>query len=489
MKPIIPIWTIQKSHILEDTSILSLNYSALKAGHWWIFGKSGSGKTFSLISLLFSTIKQSIQEQEAEYIKKKPEDRNHWDTFVLLDPHNSFIEPTLTLLGKYLSANYQLSRYSNIFRYSKDTIENNKEFKEGFYMNKTLFFNPLFSLSLLEDVSEIDKLVGFNISSLKGIFEHNAFWPQNTPILELFIKTWLLLNLERYKRDKGSILLSFRDIYEILDDMGKNKKNSLISFNKEIAMLFTSTDISIQAMANTISKDLETLNSNIKNNNQFHITAITKIKDFHSDLWNTFWYKKSYSELTLDISFLMNGIKTETEVNFFDFSKFNSQQKKVLISFFTNAIYHLWAKKNHLNTKLWKHYYACDEFQSFLELKGTKNPLLDISEKILNEHRKKKISMLFVFQSISRELQDLMNNLSYSFVFSLPPEQAEIFIPVLNSWLMLKLALESKDIVNLKIWEYYANFDTANFGTLSILAHSLNIANSNTETLLFNNWE
>lgn len=113
--------------------------------------------------------------------------------------------------------------------------------------------------------------------------------------------------------------------------------------------------------------------------------------------------------------------------------------------------------------------------------------MLDILEKILNEHRKKKINMLFIFQSISRELQDLMNNLSYSLIFSLPPEQSELFIETINAWLEQKFAIEIKDIVNLKRWEFYASFDTINHWTLSILARSLNIEDTNIKKLLIFN--
>jgi len=102
--------------------------------------------------------------------------------------------------------------------------------------------------------------------------------------LELLTKACILLNLERYKKDKNNPLLSFRDIYEVLDDMLKEKKSFLPSFNKEITMLFTSSDALVQTMANGIVRDLETLRLTIKENKQFHITALTKVKDFHNAL-------------------------------------------------------------------------------------------------------------------------------------------------------------------------------------------------------------
>lgn len=479
MSHIIPIGTVQKSHILEDKAILSLNYNILKSWHWWIFGKSWSGKTYSLISTLFSTIKSSFLEQ-AEANNKK-----YGDTFICIDPHNSFINPLLSLLAEYLWEYPPLSRYWSIYRYSNDKIENNTKYR-GHYIDKTLFLNPLFALSLTEDITDIERWVNYNISSLKGIFNYTAFWPTNTKALEGLIRSFIVINIDRYKRDKNNVLLSYRDIFDLLDYSSRLQKLPQY-LDQEVKKLFASEYPEIVAYANAISQEMKTLLKNIQEDKQFYITSLTKLKDFGFWLGDTFWHNKAYQELTLDIEYYMNWTKKEVEVYLFDFSLFNPQERRVLISFLTNAIYHIWATKNHNNPNTWKHFYICDEFQSFLELQGAKNYMLDILEKILNEHRKKKINMLFIFQSISRELQDLMNNLSYSLIFSLPPEQSELFIETINAWLEQKFAIEIKDIVNLKRWEFYASFDTINHWTLSILARSLNIEDTNIKKLLIFN--
>lgn len=479
MTHIIPLGTVQKSHILEDKALLSLNYNILKSWHWWIFWKSWSGKTYSLVSTLFSTIKSSFLEQA------EPSNTKYGDTFICIDPHNSFINPLLQLLAEYLWEYPSLSRYWSIYRYSNDKIENSKKYR-GHYMDKTLFFNPLFALSLAEDITTVDRWVNYNISSLKWIFNYSAFWPTNTNALEWLIKSFIIINVDRYKRSKENTLLSYKDIYELLDYSSRFQK--LPSYlDQEVKKLFTSEYSDIVAYANGISQEMKTLLKNLQEDKQYYITSLTKLKDFSFLLGDTFWHNKAYQELTLDLEHYMSWTKSETEVYLFDFSLFNPQERKVLISFLTNSIYHIGAGKNHNNPNLWSHYYTCDEFQSFLELQGSKNHMLDILEKILNEHRKKKINMLFIFQSISRELQDLLNNLSYSLIFSLPPEQAELFVPIINSWLEQKFALENKDIVNLKRWEFYTAFDTINHWTLTILARSLNIEDANIKKLLIYN--
>lgn len=481
MSHTIPIGTVQKSHILEDKAILSLNYSILKSGHWWIFGKSWSWKTYSLISTLFSTIKSSLLEQA------EPNNTKFWDTFICIDPHNSFINPLLNLLWEYLWENPSLSRYWDIFRFSNDTIENNKKYR-GHYMDKTLFFNPLFALSLTEDLIGLNKWVNYNISSLKWIFNYTAFWPTNTQALEGLIRSYIVINIDRYRRNKENILFSYKDIYELLDYVSRFQKLPQY-IDQEIKKLFSSEYPDIVLCANSISQEFKTLLKNIQQDKQFYITSITKLKDFWFWLGDTFWHSKTYQELTLDLEHYMSWTKNETEVYLFDFSLFNLQERKVLISFLTNVVYHIGASKNHNNPNLWSHYYACDEFQSFLELQGGKNYMLDILEKILNEHRKKKINMLFIFQSISRELQDLLNNLSYSLIFSLPPEQASLFVPIINSWLEQKFAITENDIVNLKRGEFYTTFDTINHWTLSILTQSLNIWDQKVQKLLKYNLE
>ncbi|GAB0175328.1 MAG: hypothetical protein HHAS10_12070 [Candidatus Altimarinota bacterium] len=481
MSHIIPIGTVQKSHILEDKALLSLNYNILKSGHGGIFGKSGSGKTYSLVSTLFSTIKSSILQQS------QPDNTKYGDTFVCIDPHNSFINPLLNLLGEYLIDNPKLSRYGDIFRFSNETIENNKKYR-GFYMDKTFFFNPLFALSLVEDITDLNKWVNYNISSLKGVFNYSAFGPSNTKVLEGLIRSFIVINIERYHRDPDNVLLSYRDLYDLLDYTSRCQKLPTY-LDEDRKKLFSSTHSDILQLANGVDQELKTFLKDLQVDKQSHITSLTKLKDFSFGLGDTFGYGKSYKELTLDIEHYMSGEKKQTEVYLFDFSVFNTQERRVVISFLTNILYHIGAGKNHNNPNLGSHYYTCDEFQSFLELQGSKNHMLDILEKILNEHRKKKINMLFIFQSISRELQDLLNNLSYSLIFALPPEQAELFVPITNSGLEQKFAISEKDIVNLKRGEFYSVFDTINHGTLSILTQSLNIGDQNIQKLLKSNGE
>ena len=56
-------------------------------------------------------------------------------------------------------------------------------------------------------------------------------------------------------------------------------------------------------------------------------------------------------------------------------------------------------------------YIVVDEFQSFLSIKGEKNPFIDLLEKAFNELRKFSIVYILAYQSVSYELKDLLNNL------------------------------------------------------------------------------
>ena len=109
----------------------------------------------------------------------------------------------------------------------------------------------------------------------------------------------------------------------------------------EFANVFNSDSTKIQEIGNLAYEHLTNLIKNTKNSPDYYITSFTKLKDFAFDLGETFGYKKIYSELTLDIDELMKMEKSEVDINFFDLSSFNSNERKVIISFLTNATYHL----------------------------------------------------------------------------------------------------------------------------------------------------
>ena len=44
--------------------------------------------------------------------------------------------------------------------------------------------------------------------------------------------------------------------------------------------------------------------------------------------------------------------KLEVDINLFDLSEYNSNEKKVIISFLTNSTYHLGLLKNHNNPNI-----------------------------------------------------------------------------------------------------------------------------------------
>ena len=472
------IWTTNKSYIQEDTEYLNLYYQGLKSEHGGIFGKSGSGKTYTLVSLLFWTIKNSLIEQAQK------DNTKYADTYIVIDPHNSNIEPLIELLEEYFQLNPKLSRVMTASRYKKSLPENKQKQFRTFYTDKKLQFNPLFSKKCIQDIGYIDTLVNYNMSALKWIFDFSSFWPTNTQAIEGLIRAYVLINTVLYANNSDTPLYSYKDIYLFLDSISKNSK--LPSYlSMEFANVFNSDSTKIQEIGNLAYEHLTNLIKNTKNSPDYYITSFTKLKDFAFDLGETFGYKKIYSELTLDIDELMKMEKSEVDINFFDLSSFNSNERKVIISFLTNATYHLWLLKDHNNSNIGKHFWVCDEFQSFLELKWYKNYMIDLLEKWLNELRKKRVSYLFVFQSVSPELKDLLNNLGYYFVFALPPEQWEVFEGILTNGIQKDKEITQRDISNQERWVFYASFDTIHSWLLTISSKSIDFKKSENRAVLY----
>jgi hypothetical protein len=235
----------------------------------------------------------------------------------------------------------------------------------------------------------------------------------------------------------------------------------------------------------SINISLKSLPVNVGANKEYYDTTITKFKDFTWDLGDAFGYKKPLSGLTLDLEDVYSDHSLETRCFFLDLSGFSNSERKIIVAFFYNASYFLGCLKNHQNKNLWTHWVVCDEFQSFLELKWSKNYLIDLLEKSGNELRKYKVFQLMVYQSIWPELKDLLNNSWYTFVFALPPEQAELFTEILSFWISKQeMEITAKHISNLKRWEFFVSFDTTDYGLLTATAQSLNINDPKVRAML-----
>ena len=469
-KPIL-IGQAQMSLIKEDQKLLSIHYDQFKTCHWAICWKSGSGKTYSLTSILFGTIKDAITTYHND-LSIQP------DTFSVLDPHNSIIPPLLSLLGDLYSKNSEYSRTSHIQKFVKQVLDSESDKKSiyrGHYMEKTLVFNPLASKRLMNDISYLNKAVNLNMSALKSIFDFSSFWPKNSEAIEWIIKAFLFINSYILRETPSESLLSYKDIYKLFDELKKTGKlpNWI---NAHLKALYETTDKNTKEIIDSINSSLKSLSSNLSGSKEYYDTTITKFKDFTWDLWNTFWYNQPYSDLTLDLEDVYWEHNLETRCFFLDLSSFSNIERKVIIAFFYSGSYFFGSLKNHQNPTLWTHHIICDEFQALLELKGSKNYLIDLLEKGLNELRKYKVSYLFVFQSVSLELRDLFNNLGYLFIFALPPERAEMFTDILSYWIDKDFAeITEKNIANLKRWEFFASFDTIEYWLLTVISKSLDI--------------
>ncbi|EKD44517.1 MAG: hypothetical protein ACD_71C00114G0015 [uncultured bacterium (gcode 4)] len=472
----------QTSLIKEDQKLLAIDYSAIKANHFGIFGKSWSWKTWALTSVLFGTIKESIITYYDD-LSIQP------DTFLVLDPHNSNIPPLLSLLKDFYTKNPEYSRTSHIQKFVKEILNSESDetsVYRGHYMEKALIFNPLASKRLMNDISYLNKATNLNMSALKSIFDFSSFGPRNSEAIEWILKTFLFINSYILRETPSYTLLSYKDIYKLFDELKKTGKlpNWITTHLKTI---YGSANKDTKEIIDSINSSLKSLSSNLLWNKEYYDTTITKFKDFTWDLWDTFWYCQSYSDLTLDLEDVYWEHNIETRCFFLDLSAFSNIERKVIIAFFYNGSYFLWSLKNHQNPTLWTHWVICDEFQSFLELKGSKNYLIDLLEKWTNELRKYNTFYWIVLQSVPVELKDLLNNLWFIFVFSLPPEQAEMFTDILSYWINKDFAeITEKNISNLKRWEFFASFDTIEYWLLTVISKSLDINNPKIREMLIN---
>ncbi|EKD44451.1 MAG: hypothetical protein ACD_71C00130G0013 [uncultured bacterium (gcode 4)] len=468
-RPIL-IGEVQSSLIQEDTKLLSIDYSQFKAAHGAVCWKSGAGKTRALTSVLFWTMKNSIISHY-EDLSKEP------DSYIVCDPHNSNLPPLLSLLKDFYAEHPEYSRTSHIQNFKKRSSDpDGKSIYKGHYVEKTLIFNPLASKRLASDSSYLDKAVNLNVSALKSIFDFSSFWPRNTEAIEWVIRACLFINAHILRTAPNEPLITYKHIYWLFDTLKKTGKLPLW-VNSRLKEIFES------AIPN--QKDtLEAINSHLKGliayqmvNKEYFDTTITKFKDFSGDLWYTFWYWSEYSDLTLDLEIVYWATNLETNGYFLDLSAFSNQERQVIIAFFYSASYFIWSLKDHQKA-LGASWTICDEFRSFLILKGEKNYLIDLLEKWLNENRKHFIFYLFVLQSVSRELKDLFNNFWYIFVFALPPDQAEFFSDILSFWIAgspEEKVITEKHICNLQRWSFIASFDTVEYWLLTVMSKSLDM--------------
>ncbi len=460
---------LQNSPVKEDKAYLNLNFDSIKASHTWIYWKSWVWKTFLVSSLIISLIKSSIKEQKHWFELK--EETNEPNAFIVLDPHNSNIPIIKKLAKRLLDENNYYSTYSMFFEYSKYWNEKNFDW---YFINKKLCFNPLYNQSLNKNIDILEKVINFITSAIKWmIWDFSAFWPRNTSALEQITKWFLLFNIEKeiLWEDK---LYSFKDIYLFLDYL--MKKKALPQYiNDEFKKLLNSSNSKLKKLWVESFEDFKYLLNNIKENSQFYETLITKLSIFNWEFWEVFWFNKFKKEYSLNLFELFINKKIEVETHLFNLEDFSTDEKKSIQSFINAWSYVYWTFRDHLNPKLWYCYIIQDEFQSFLNLKWSKNYLIDNLEKILNEHRKKHIVYVLIFQFIVPELKDLLNNMWIQFIFALPSEQANIFTQDLTNWVKNWIEITDKEITNLWRGCFYTLIDTVNNWLNTIYWESFNL--------------
>lgn len=489
------IWKTYNSSLKEDTSLITMNNQWLKTSHIWIFWKSGAGKTYTMVSSVFWYIKSSFLEQ-------------NWDTYILIDPHNSFLPPLFHLLNDMIPSLTGDQQRMRQFKPEKDslvslnrayeTIET-YEYKKNIdnphtgnqnlayqwnIMQKKLKFNPLLCLDLKNDLKLLNIHTNKIVSALKGCFDWSSFWPKNTSAIEWIVDAFLLFNALKLRVWDIDWFYSLKDIFLYFDYLQKNKKSPAY-IQEAIKWIAYSEYPDLRAKAQMIDQHFLYMEKNIQKDPSYYDTAITKLKVFSYELGDTFWYNAGISDLTLDLQEMMKAQWEMIRIYAFNLADYSMEERKIIIAFLISASYFYGSRKNHTNPKLAKHYVIVDEFQSFLSIKGEKNPFIDLLEKAFNELRKFSIIYILAYQSVSYELKDLLNNLWVFIIFSLPPEQWTFFLPILNSW--SEQELTEKDIANLSRWNFYIVFDTVDIGVQTISGFSWDFKEKAFRNILLSN--
>ncbi|NRH21359.1 DUF87 domain-containing protein [Candidatus Gracilibacteria bacterium] len=480
------------SSLKEDTSLITLNNQGLKTSHIGIFGKSGAGKTYTMVSSVFGYIKSSFLEQNG-------------DTFILIDPHNSFLPPLFGLLNDFIPSitendpkKEQLSSVSlnrayetiETYEYMKNiqnthTGNNNLCYK-GNIMQKKLNFNPLLCKDLIDDLSLLNIHTNNIVSSLKGCFDWSSFGPKNTSAIEGIVDAFLLFNTLKLRKGDTEGFYSLKDIFLYFDYLQKNKKTPP-HIQQAIKEVSQSEYQDIRIKTQMIDQHFLYMEKNIQKDPSYYDTAITKLKVFSYELGDTFGFNSGISDLTLDLQEMMKEQTEMIRIYAFNLADFSMDERKIIIAFLIASSYFYGTRKNHTNPKLAKHYIVVDEFQSFLSIKGEKNPFIDLLEKAFNELRKFSIVYILAYQSVSYELKDLLNNLGVFIIFSLPPEQGTFFLPIINSG--SEQELTEKDIANLNRGNFYIVFDTIDIGVQTISGFSGDFMEKNFRNILLSKSE
>ena len=490
------IWKIYNSTLKEDYSYLNMRIdkNILRSPFWSITWASWSWKTSLLNSLIFWDIKESINELQKIFTSNIDEEikMEYLQYFCCLDPHFSFIPWLKELIRGYLKNHPKKSIYLNISEYSKNIKKwnnnwwNNKNVSyDWFIYHKKLVFNPLICKDLINSLDLLEKITQMVFWAIKMAFpDFSSIWPRNTQAIEWVIKWFLLFNRQSLI-NKAWKVYTMKDLYILFYDLQTSKKLSDCII-ESIKALYSSNDekISIEEI-NDISGHFTYLKQTIIWNQTFFETSLTKLKDFNWSLWNNFWYWERIEDYTFDLYEMMTMKWRDVIVSLFNLKDFAFNERKIITSFIMSAWYVYWFLKDIWNKDIPTHKFIIDEFQSILELKGAKNYMIESIEKKFNEERKASNFYLCIFQYIWKELKDLLNNMWYSFYFSIANEQAKLFIEDINNWISNDDIITTKDIASLGVWCFYLTLNTTKSWLISTYWESFDLSKEENIKILF----
>lgn len=447
---------IRTSPIIEETSYACLNFLGLKSPSGAIIWKSGSGKTFSLASLVFSTFANSTVRRTNQKI-------------TVLDPHNSSIPRIKDLVGRFYATKPDRTRISSVLTYSHPSdLHFGYEPKYG-SVSKPLVFNPLVPFSNGKGWYVPAELrIEWLISSLRSIYAVSDFGPRNLLAIGTVAKMFLAFNVAIIE---GKLS---RNSFYTLSDLARF---FLTLTNSRAFPGYVSTDLSLvdPRISQELRPSLKKMLQNVKTDKSYLDSANTKLWTFllssTAPVFGVGIGPDGMGKL-FDMSAAFLSPQKETSLEMIDLSGFG-EEKTFLASCVINAAYFFWKKRPISSSS--EHLLVVDEFQSLIGLRT--DTLYFVVQRLLFETRKFKIGVLPVFQELTENVRTLFSNFGFVLVFSVRRDAAEKVIDDLNAWISWNFRLLPRHVSNLEQGRFIGRYDTKKKGILTVVSKSLNFWN------------
>lgn len=457
----IKIWKVYSDNIINEDKLKFLKFddNLLANKAWIILWKSWKWKSRLLAPLISQRALKSI----IEYFDKNNHNNSTWsnitnygDCIIVIDPHGGFLNDCSKIIKTFLDKN------------------NMSGYKESIYEIQNLFINPLFSKRLLDiKENELERIINLYTNAIlnwiKNNYKEEQFWANNIMFTSIFIKYFLLVNLERYK--KFLTIYNSHQHWEILSDEKKDEEWEYSKMNwlekiadfilhileewelpkeeiENIKLLLNSDSDFIKKIWEKILRKFKYFITLAKKEKNLFTSTINKLEIYDNDTFKT----KSFLNTTLNLDDLFLSNNDYVSLVWINTNNANLETKKAITWMIWGFSYIFWTLKDYKNkTKvIWEHYIYIDEVWSLLSENFNEN-----LNKILAECRKFKLNYSgLVFQTINQwSVKELFNNIWYIACFGISNSQEEYLLNDFNSG-TLTTKISTNWLVNQERWSF-----------------------------------